>query len=104
MPDCKAPTWLFPISQGALSECPLPTDDELAMVTGDRVVITDIIDADWVRGRLEKDGADGKVGMFPLSFVKSSPRMVKCVQDFEAEHEDELSLKVRPVHLNVLAS
>jgi hypothetical protein len=66
------------------------------MKLGARVVITDIIDAEWVRGHLDADGKDGATGMFPLSFVKTDARLVKCVQDFEAEHEDELTLRVRP--------
>eukprot|EP00038_Savillea_parva_P007791 m.172538 g.172538 ORF g.172538 m.172538 type:complete len:700 (-) comp13555_c0_seq1:209-2308(-) len=123
------------VSVGSIAVCVQDFEaeeaDELGMKEGDRVVITGVIDADWCRGRLEKDGEDGKVGMFAMSFVKveapaavaaaaptpaaaadatpatadaaapdataapsDGPRMVKCVQIFEAEHEDELNLKV----------
>jgi len=63
-------------------------EDELSMVAGDMVEITGIVSDEWANGRKTADPS--KEGMFPVVFVR---RIVKCVQDFEAEHEDELNLK-----------
>ncbi|XP_015200070.1 SH3 domain-containing protein 19 isoform X2 [Lepisosteus oculatus] len=79
------------------------TEEDLSLKQGDYILITEEIDADWSRGRL-----NGKEGFFPTSYVQRSAGSptsgnsqtgnkqggrAKALFDFTSESEDELSMK-----------
>ncbi|XP_035493705.2 SH3 domain-containing protein 19 isoform X3 [Scophthalmus maximus] len=74
--------------------------DDLSFREGDRILITQHVDADWSCGRL-----DGREGMFPRAFVESSaagqqPKeaaggsRARALFNFTAECDEELSLQI----------
>nr|XP_023655126.1 SH3 domain-containing protein 19 [Paramormyrops kingsleyae] len=77
------------------------TEQELSLRQGDRVLVTEHVDADWCSGRLR-----GKDGIFPVAFVEfctgpsvemeGSPgmRRAQALYDFTSENNDELSMTV----------
>lgn len=42
-------------------------DDELSITPGERIQVTQKIDADWWEGNL-----DGKIGIFPANYVEET--------------------------------
>lgn len=80
----------------ALFDFPGQTGEDLSFQKGALIQVTEHVDAEWRRGRL-----DGREGLFPAAFTQpcqgqSSTAKVtaKAVFDFTAENEDELTLKV----------
>ncbi|KAG9344064.1 hypothetical protein JZ751_012543 [Albula glossodonta] len=79
------------------------TEEDLSFQEGAVILITEHVDSEWCRGRL-----DGKEGYFPAAFVEpceapmeepESPKTEgegrgRALYDFVSECEDELSLKV----------
>uniref|UniRef100_A0A8D3DZV9 SH3 domain-containing protein n=1 Tax=Scophthalmus maximus TaxID=52904 RepID=A0A8D3DZV9_SCOMX len=70
--------------------------DDLSFREGDRILITQHVDADWSCGRL-----DGREGMFPRAFVESQqPKeaaggsRARALFNFTAECDEELSLQI----------
>ncbi|XP_061102730.1 SH3 domain-containing protein 19 isoform X2 [Conger conger] len=79
------------------------TDEDLAFQQGAVILITEHLDAEWCRGRL-----DGREGCFPVAFVEPCPAppegsespgsggggRARALFDFVSESEEELSIKV----------
>ncbi|XP_015244286.1 PREDICTED: SH3 domain-containing protein 19-like [Cyprinodon variegatus] len=77
------------------------TAEDLSFHKGALIQVTEHIDADWRRGRL-----DGREGLYPAAFTQpcqaqpitgqqsAAKGTAKAVFDFTAENEDELTLKV----------
>ncbi|XP_066574558.1 SH3 domain-containing protein 19 [Amia ocellicauda] len=95
----------------ALYDFTAQTDEDLPFKQGDHILITEHVDSDWCRGRL-----NGREGFFPTAFVQSSAGSagdgsshsrtnrrvrVKALFDFTSEAEDELSLKVGDIITDV---
>ncbi|XP_036954921.1 SH3 domain-containing protein 19 isoform X3 [Acanthopagrus latus] len=79
------------------------SDGDLSFQQGDRILISQHIDADWSRGRL-----NGREGMFPRAFVESCTGQLssnnqlndtvggsrgRAMYDFTSDCDEELSLK-----------
>ncbi|PWA23994.1 hypothetical protein CCH79_00018639 [Gambusia affinis] len=85
----------------ALFDFPGQTAEDLSFQKGALIQVTEHVDAEWRRGRLE-----GREGLFPAAFTQPSQAQpitgqqsaakgtAKAVFDFTAENEDELTLKV----------
>uniref|UniRef100_A0A087YJU4 SH3 domain containing 19 n=1 Tax=Poecilia formosa TaxID=48698 RepID=A0A087YJU4_POEFO len=88
----------------ALFDFPGQTAEDLSFQKGALIQVTEHVDAEWRRGRL-----DGREGLFPAAFTQLSQAQpitgqesaakgtAKAVFDFTAENEDELTLKVGDV-------
>ncbi|XP_041116250.1 SH3 domain-containing protein 19 isoform X2 [Polyodon spathula] len=89
------------------------TNEDLSFLKGDRILITEKVDSDWYRGRL-----NGKEGIFPAIFVEGPAETVvgvnpqlggskkgkaKALFDFVSESEEELSFRTGDV-ITVLES
>lgn len=93
-PDSEAKEWAV-----ALFDFPGQTAEDLSFHKGALIQVTEHIDAEWRRGRLE-----GREGLYPAAFtqpcqaqpIPGQQSAVKAVAkfDFAAESEDELTLKV----------
>ncbi|MGH0146486.1 UNVERIFIED_CONTAM: hypothetical protein FKN15_008482 [Acipenser sinensis] len=83
------------------------TNEDLSFFKGDRILITEKVDSDWYRGRL-----NGKEGIFPAIFVEGPAETVvgvnpqlggskkgkaKALFDFVSESEEELSFRTGDV-------
>ncbi|KAK1175849.1 hypothetical protein AOXY_G567 [Acipenser oxyrinchus oxyrinchus] len=83
------------------------TNEDLSFFKGDRILITEKVDSDWYRGKL-----NGKEGIFPASFVEGPAETVvgvnpqlggsktgkaKALFDFVSESEEELSFRTGDV-------
>ncbi|KAK6494119.1 SH3 domain-containing protein 19 [Huso huso] len=83
------------------------TNEDLSFFKGDRILITEKVDSDWYRGRL-----NGKEGIFPAVFVEGPAETVvgvnpqlggskkgkaKALFDFVSESEEELSFRTGDV-------
>lgn len=85
----------------ALFDFPGQTAEDLSFHKGALIRVTEHIDSEWRRGRLE-----GKEGLYPAAFTRPCQAqpipgqqsavkgVAKVLFDFTAESEDELSLKV----------
>uniref|UniRef100_A0A3Q3III0 SH3 domain-containing protein n=2 Tax=Monopterus albus TaxID=43700 RepID=A0A3Q3III0_MONAL len=84
----------------ALFDFPGQTAEDLSFHKGAHIQVTEHIDAEWRRGRLE-----GREGLYPAAFTQScqvqpvpgQPAVkgaAKALFDFTAKSEDELTLKV----------
>ncbi|XP_023202663.1 SH3 domain-containing protein 19-like [Xiphophorus maculatus] len=94
--ELKTDEWVM-----ALFDFPGQTADDLSFQKGALIQVTEHVDAEWRRGRL-----DGREGLFPAAFTQPSQAQpitgqqsaakgtAKAVFDFTAESEDELTLKV----------
>ncbi|XP_052320663.1 SH3 domain-containing protein 19 isoform X2 [Oncorhynchus keta] len=88
-------------------------EEELSFQQGDRILVTQHVDAEWCSGRL-----NGREGFFPTAFVETSSgnspvldrqqsvtngegSRGKALFDFTAECEEELSLKAGDIITNV---
>ncbi|XP_016537170.1 SH3 domain-containing protein 19-like isoform X2 [Poecilia formosa] len=97
--DVKTDEWVV-----ALFDFPGQTAEDLSFQKGALIQVTEHVDAEWRRGRL-----DGREGLFPAAFTQLSQAQpitgqesaakgtAKAVFDFTAENEDELTLKVGDV-------
>ncbi|RVE60725.1 hypothetical protein OJAV_G00184100 [Oryzias javanicus] len=97
--DPAAEEWVL-----AAFDFPGQTPEDLSFQKGALIRVTERVDAEWLRGRLE-----GREGLFPGSFAQpyqAQPipdqqgpvgRTAKVLFDFTAEREDELTLKVGDV-------
>ncbi|XP_050931383.1 LOW QUALITY PROTEIN: SH3 domain-containing protein 19-like [Lates calcarifer] len=95
-PNSEAEEWAV-----ALFDFPGQTAEDLSFHKGALIRVTEHIDAEWRRGRLE-----GREGLYPAAFTlphqaESVPvqqsavkGVAKALFEFTAESEDELSLKV----------
>ncbi|KAK6324766.1 hypothetical protein J4Q44_G00041080 [Coregonus suidteri] len=89
------------------------TEEELSFQQGDRILVTEHVDAEWCSGRL-----NGREGFFPTAFVETSSgnspvwdrqqsvpngegSRGKALFDFTAECEEELSLKAGDIITNL---
>ncbi|XP_075469724.1 SH3 domain-containing protein 19 isoform X3 [Ascaphus truei] len=84
----------------ALYDYTAETEEDLPFKRGDKILITEQLDAEWYKGRL-----NGREGILPAAFVQlcsgSKPRQTqggmpgkaRALYDFCGENEDELSLK-----------
>ncbi|XP_051934374.1 SH3 domain-containing protein 19-like isoform X2 [Hippocampus zosterae] len=84
----------------ALFDFPGQTAEDLCFHKGAYIQVTEHVDADWRRGRL-----DGREGLYPAAFTqpcKARPipsqkvavrGVAKALFPFKAEHEDELTVK-----------
>lgn len=85
----------------ALHSFSAETSDDLSFRRGDRILILEQLDSDWLRGRLHD-----REGIFPAVFVQPCPaeaksmsaaalkgKKAKALYDFHGENEDELSFK-----------
>ncbi|XP_071263545.1 SH3 domain-containing protein 19-like [Salvelinus alpinus] len=89
------------------------TEEELSFQQGDRILVTQHVDAEWCSGRL-----NGREGFFPTAFVETSSgnspvldrqqcvtngegSRGKALFDFTAECDEELSLKAGDVITNL---
>lgn len=94
----------------ALFDFPGQTPEDLSFHKGALIQVTEHIDAEWRRGRVE-----GREGLYPVAFTqpcKAQPitgqqpvakGMAKALFDFTAESEDELTLKVGDIITQVEA-
>ncbi|XP_024143876.1 SH3 domain-containing protein 19 isoform X3 [Oryzias melastigma] len=99
VPREQAEEWVL-----AVFDFPGQTPEDLSFQKGALIRVTEHVDADWLRGRV-----DGREGLFPGSFAQpyqaqpiTDPqcpvgRTAKVLFDFTAEREDELTLKVGDV-------
>ncbi|XP_055764948.1 SH3 domain-containing protein 19-like [Salvelinus fontinalis] len=88
-------------------------EDELSFQQGDRILVTQHVDAEWCSGRL-----NGREGFFPTAFVETSSgnspvldrqqcvtnregSRGKALFDFTAECDEELSLKAGDIITNL---
>ncbi|XP_071024926.1 SH3 domain-containing protein 19-like isoform X2 [Oncorhynchus clarkii lewisi] len=88
-------------------------EEELSFQQGDRILVTQHVDAEWCYGRL-----NGREGFFPTAFIETSSgnspvldrqqsvtngegSRGKALFDFTAECEEELSLKAGDIITNV---
>uniref|UniRef100_A0A8C7WML7 SH3 domain containing 19 n=1 Tax=Oryzias sinensis TaxID=183150 RepID=A0A8C7WML7_9TELE len=94
--DSEGEEWVV-----ALFDFPGQTAEDLSFQKGALIRVTEHVDAEWLRGRL-----DGREGLFPASFAQAQPipdqqspvgRAAKALFDFTAEREDELTVKVGDV-------
>ncbi|GLD68077.1 SH3 domain-containing protein 19-like protein [Lates japonicus] len=95
-PNSEAEEWAV-----ALFDFPGQTAEDLSFHKGALIQVTEHIDAEWRRGRLE-----GREGLYPAAFTQPHQAesvpvqqsavkgVAKALFDFTAESEDELSLKV----------
>ncbi|XP_020567144.1 SH3 domain-containing protein 19 isoform X7 [Oryzias latipes] len=94
--DSEGEEWVV-----ALFDFPGQTAEDLSFQKGALIRVTERVDAEWLRGRL-----DGREGLFPASFAQAQPipdqqspvgRAAKALFNFTAEREDELTVKVGDV-------
>ncbi|XP_067379730.1 SH3 domain-containing protein 19-like isoform X2 [Channa argus] len=95
-PNSKAGEWVV-----ALFDFPGQTPEDLSFQKGAMIHVTEHIDAEWRRGRL-----DGREGLYPAAFTQpcqvqpvpgqqpAVKGVAKALFDFTAESQDELTLKV----------
>lgn len=87
----------------ALYDFPGQTAEDLSFLKGALISVTQRVDAEWSRGRL-----DGREGLFPSAFTHACTAqpmagqtavvgVAKALFDFSAESEDELTLKTGDV-------
>ncbi|KPP80342.1 SH3 domain-containing protein 19-like [Scleropages formosus] len=82
------------------------TDQELTLRQGDRVLVTERVDADWCSGKLH-----GREGLFPSAFVEfcaalppaitEGAQRARALYDFSSQCEEELSMKVGDIIIGV---
>lgn len=94
----------------ALFDFPGQTPEDLSFHKGALIRVTEHIDAEWRRGKLE-----GREGLYPVAFTQPcqappitdqqsvAKGVAKALFDFTAESEDELTLKVGDIITQVEA-
>lgn len=76
---------------------------DLTFHQGDRILVTGVVDADWLEGRLQLDLANENcfpIGMFPKAYVSlesQSGTFCEALYEFVGRSDQELSFKAREI-------